>query len=74
MNTILSAISGVGFPCAMCVVLLVQMQNQTKAHQEELNTLTKYLNENTLSLQKLTDRLEAHYENIRERYSTNKEV
>lgn len=74
MSAILSAISGVGFPCAMCVVLLVQMQNQTKAHQEELSTLTKYLNENTLSLQKLTDRLEVHYENVRERFSSNKEV
>ena len=74
LPAILSTVSTVGFPCAMCIVLLVQMQNQTKMHRDELTTLTKYLNENTLSVQKLTDKLEAHYENVRTRYISDKEI
>lgn len=72
--TIMQAISTIGFPCAMCIVLLIQMQNLSKQHNQEISMLTKYLNDNTLSVQKLTDRLEAHYENIRDWHPVNKEV
>lgn len=73
-GAIMSAIATVGFPCAMCVVLLVQMQEQSKLHKDEISALTKYLNENTLTIQKLADRLEVHYENVRTWHSPDKEI
>lgn len=73
-SAIMTAISSIGFPSAMCVVLLVQMQKEAQMHKEELTMLSKFLNENTLTIQKLADRLEVHYENVRKRYESNKEI
>ena len=70
ISEVMSMISTIGFPCAMCLILLVQSSKQTEVHKEELAALTNAVNTNSMSIQKLTDRLEVRYENIREGNST----
>lgn len=55
--TIISAVSAVGFPIVMCVLLFWYIKNQDDAHKEESNKFTEALNRNTLVLQKLCDKL-----------------
>lgn len=57
-NIILQAISTVGFPIAMCILLLWYVKNQSETHKEESKMFTEALNKNTLALQKLCDKLE----------------
>lgn len=58
MDTILEAISTVGFPIAMCVALLYNNSQLSQKHKEETEAFTNALNENTLVLQKLCDKLD----------------
>ena len=57
-NVVLQAISTVGFPIAMCVLLLWYVKEQGDSHKEESQKFTEALNKNTLVLQKICDRLE----------------
>lgn len=72
--TIFNAISTIGFPAAMCIILLLQMNKQNEAHRDEITTLTNALNNNTLVVQKLVDKLEVYYEDLGGRNSLNKKV
>lgn len=54
---IITAISTVGFPIVMCGALFWYMINQRDAHKEEITKMTDALNNNTLALQKLLDKL-----------------
>lgn len=62
-------IGSVGFPIACCVAMGYYVHEETnkqreqiseieKRHSDEMNSITTALNNNTLALQKLTDRLE----------------
>lgn len=62
-------IGSVGFPIACCIAMGYYVHEETnkqreqiseieKRHSEEMNSITTALNNNTLALQKLTDRLE----------------
>lgn len=52
-------ISSVGFPIAMCIILFYFYEKETEAHKQETNSLKDAINNNTLVIQKLIDRLEA---------------
>lgn len=54
-NTVLQAVSVVGFPIVMCLVLLWYVKDQNDRHKEETEKFTNALNANTLVLQKLCD-------------------
>lgn len=54
-NTVLQAVSVVGFPIVMCMVLLWYVKDQNDRHKEETEKFTNALNANTLVLQKLCD-------------------
>lgn len=54
---ILTAISTVGFPIVMCGALFWYMIQQRVAHKSEIDEMTKAINNNTLVLQKLLDKL-----------------
>lgn len=54
-QTIMSAISTVGFPIVMSLILLYIMYQQNEQHKEEMDNLKDALNNNTLALQHLTD-------------------
>ena len=69
IQTVLTAISTVGFPIACCVgmgwyVKYITDKNRedlttlNTQHKEEMSTVTTAINNNTLALQKLTDRMD----------------
>jgi len=53
VTVISQLISSVGFPIAACVALFWQMNKQSEAHKEEMNSLKESLNQNTLAINKL---------------------
>lgn len=56
-QVVVNAISTVGFPIVMCIILLYMMNKQNEEHKEEMNKITESLNNNTLAIQHLTDLL-----------------
>ena len=54
-NTLLQAITTVGFPIVMCVALLYEIKDMTTKRQEESKIFSDSMNKNTLVLQKLCD-------------------
>lgn len=75
--TITQLIGSVGFPIACCVAMGYYVHEETdkqreqiseieRRHTDEMNSITTALNNNTLALQKLTDRLEMGALNIEE--------
>lgn len=72
-NSIIAVISSVGFPITACIGLGWYVKYQTdnnnkevsemrREHQEEIAKVTDALNNNTLALQKLCDRLDTKLE------------
>lgn len=57
VNAIIQIISGVGFPIAACLICFWYVNKLTETHKEEVNKLTDALNNNTLVMQKLCDKL-----------------
>ena len=57
INTVLQAISTVGFPIVMCCGLLWYIKDQAKVRVEETKQFTEALNKNTLVIQKLCDKM-----------------
>ena len=73
INNIVAVISSVGFPIVACIGLGWYVKYQTdnnnrevsemrREHQEEITKVTDALNNNTLALQKLCDRLDTKIE------------
>lgn len=56
-NAIIQIISGVGFPIAVCLICFWYVNKLTETHKEEVNKLTDALNNNTLVMQKLCDKM-----------------
>ena len=57
-QTIIAAVSAVGFPVVFCFVLYKTMIDQGKEHKEESLKLTEAIHNNTLVIQKLVDKLD----------------
>ena len=55
---ILTAISTVGFPIVACIVLAVILYKQNEMHKQEMNEVKEAINNNTIALTKLTDKIE----------------
>ena len=55
MTEVVNVISTVGFPIAMCVILMWYVKDLTTKHQDETKEFTKALNDNTSILRKLCD-------------------
>lgn len=58
IDTIMTAISTVGFPIVLSVGLLYVILMIFKAYREDVDKLKEALNNNTLVLQKLIDKLD----------------
>lgn len=58
LNEITQIISTVGFPIAMCLVLLYEVEEMNKLHKEETNSLKDALNNNTVVLEKILTKLD----------------
>ena len=54
-GSIMQAISTVGFPIVMCLVMMWYIKDTSDKHKEETSKFTEALNKNTLVLQKLCD-------------------
>lgn len=57
-NLIMQAISTLGFPIVVAVALFWKMNEQDRNHKEEMQKMTEAVNNNTLVLQRLIDRME----------------
>lgn len=57
MDNILQAISTVGFPIALTLILLWYIYDSSNKHKEEIDKMSEALNNNTLALTKLLDRI-----------------
>lgn len=53
MQDVLTIITTVGFPIAMCLILCWYIYRLGEEHDKEVNALTNSLNNNTLALEKL---------------------
>lgn len=59
VNDIVSIISTVGFPIALTLILLWYIYDSNNKHKEEIDKMSEALNNNTLALTKLLDRMES---------------
>ena len=57
ITAITQFISNVGFPIACVVMLWFKMNEDTKAHKQEMDKMTEALNNNTLAVQHMSDML-----------------
>lgn len=57
MNDIVTAISTVGFPIAMSLLLFWNMREMNENHKVEIKEMTAAIDRNTLVVQKLSDKL-----------------
>ena len=57
IQAITQVVSTVGFPIAMCCLVGYYIKYTEDRHREEVSELTKAVNNNTIVLQKLTDKL-----------------
>lgn len=57
MEDIVSIISTVGFPIALTLILLWYIYDINNKHKEEIDKMSEALNNNTIAITKLLDRL-----------------
>lgn len=59
INDISTLISTLGFPIAMCLIMCYYINKINDAHKEESDKFAEALNNNTVVLQKLCDKLDS---------------
>lgn len=59
-NALVQIISNLGFPIAMCGALFWYINKQTELHKEEMHELKQSIDNNTLVITKLYERLTDH--------------
>lgn len=57
MQDILTAISTVGFPIVMCILMFYMNEKQDLRHKDEVDKITEALNNNTLVITELKDKI-----------------
>lgn len=57
VSAIIQAISTVGFPIIMCLLFMYYIKYINDQHKDEIDKLSQSLNNNTLVMQKLLDKL-----------------
>lgn len=58
MEQIESLIAATGFPIAMCLIVCYYVYIKDKSHKEEIDKLSDAVNKQTMSIQKLIDKIE----------------
>lgn len=61
-NALVQAITTVGFPIVVCLLLMYYVKTVNEYHMKETKSFTDALNENTIVLQKLCDKLDVERE------------
>lgn len=54
-NFIINSIGAVGFPIVMCLIIFWYLNEERKSHKEEMETLSKTIEENTKAILELQD-------------------
>lgn len=67
----MNMISSVGFPIVACIFLYKQNCNQTSTHKEELKTMGDIIQNNTLSITKLYEKMDTLIDVLRSRNEVN---
>ena len=62
IESVLQAITTVGFPIVMCLVLLWYINKMVDTHKEETKAFTDALNKNTTVLERVCDKLDIEKE------------
>ena len=57
VSAIVQAISTVGFPIVMCLLFMYYIKYINDQHKDEIDKLSQSVNNNTLVMQKLLDKL-----------------
>lgn len=57
VSTISQLIGSLGFPIVVSLLLIYMNYKQSEEHKQEMDKITESLNNNTLALTKLTERL-----------------
>lgn len=57
INDVIQMISTLGFPIVMCGALFWKMNEQDKSHEEQNKALTEAVNNNTIAIQRLVDKI-----------------
>jgi hypothetical protein len=58
LQTVINLIKDLGFPVAVCIAMFWLNNKQVEQHKEEMTKVTDALNNNTLALTELRDRLD----------------
>lgn len=57
MNDIIQAISTVGFPIVMCIIMIYLNEKQDTRHREEVDKMTEAVNNNTVVIQQVLEHM-----------------
>lgn len=57
VNSLIQLVSSLGFPIVCCGALFCKMVKTDEQHKEEMDKVTEALNNNTIALTKLSDKL-----------------
>lgn len=60
IQAITSLIGSLGFPIAACIACFSMLNKEREEHKQEMNEVTKAIQNNTLALQALKDKLDDH--------------
>ena len=58
LTVITQLISQVGFPIACCVIMFHALSKEQDSHKAEMSAIVEAVNNNTLALTKLSERIE----------------
>lgn len=58
VSTLTQLVGSLGFPIVACIALYIRMNKQDEMHKEEMNKLTESLNNNTVALNRLVDKMD----------------
>ena len=58
MQAITSLIGSLGFPIVCCIAMFSMLNKERESHKEEMDKVSATINNNTLALQALADKLD----------------
>ena len=57
MQDVVTAISTVGFPIVMCILIFYYMEKESESHKQEVDGLKEVLTDLKVSITQLTDKI-----------------
>ena len=57
MQELVTAISTVGFPIVMCILIFYYMEKESESHKQEVDGLKEVLTDLKISITQLTDKI-----------------